>query len=442
MKINCLNHAIIQKIGVIAERFLVLRSLNLETNITSYFLIKLDHPRNFCIANKGPTFSYEFAGWATSLKDATIKSAELVDSKYFKIIFDDKILWIIPWKHYCICVITDNNLKFLAANNSKFSSESISTIIDALLNNNQICFSKIRSDEFYEELLNTEFIFRKKKLILEYNSKIKKLKNRLDNLKNDLKNAEKAEYYRKIGELLRSQFNQIKHGEKSIILTDYYDETMPKIEILLNPEYSAQQNVMAYFSKADKAKRSLEIILSRIDLTKTEIAKMQRLILDIESAENINTLQKYIPQKKAIKQEVKKEQISKNFRRFISSNNFYIMVGKSSKENDLLTFNFANGNDLWLHVEDYSGCHVIIRNNGKEIPLRTIEEAAIICAYYSKAPENEKVAIAYTRKKFVSRPKNAKSGQAMIAGAKTMLIKNNYNIAKKLLLKHNLHEKT
>lgn len=62
-----------------------------------------------------------------------------------------------------------------------------------------------------------------------------------------------------------------------------------------------------------------------------------------------------------------------------------IWVGKSAKNNDLLTLKYAKKFDLWLHARDVAGSHVIIRNpNQKVVPKFVVEKAAGLAAYFSK----------------------------------------------------------
>ena len=110
-------------------------------------------------------------------------------------------------------------------------------------------------------------------------------------------------------------------------------------------------------------------------------------------------------------------------RRFVSSEDFEILVGKASKDNDFLTFRVAKSSDLWLHAADYPGSHVIIKNpNRKEIPPKTLLEAAQIAAFYSSAREQPKVAVHYTQKKFVNKPKGAAFGLVSLSSFKTILV--------------------
>ncbi len=51
---------------------------------------------------------------------------------------------------------------------------------------------------------------------------------------------------------------------------------------------------------------------------------------------------------------------------YISSTGFHIYVGKNNKQNDYLTLRFAHKEDLWLHIQNMPGSHVIIKSEGKK----------------------------------------------------------------------------
>src|SRR6185295_17731738 len=66
---------------------------------------------------------------------------------------------------------------------------------------------------------------------------------------------------------------------------------------------------------------------------------------------------------------------------------FTILVGKGARDNDVLTFQVADPDDLWLHVSGWSGSHVVIRAapDGEEPPREVVEFAARLAAWHSKA---------------------------------------------------------
>jgi len=98
-------------------------------------------------------------------------------------------------------------------------------------------------------------------------------------------------------------------------------------------------------------------------------------------------------------------------RSYLSSDGFEILVGRTARDNDYLTFKVAKPNDLWLHTGDYSGSHVVVRNaTRKDVPHRTLIEAAQLAAQFSRARKDPKVDVHYTQRKFVSKPKGAVPG--------------------------------
>src|SRR5204863_9962760 len=119
----------------------------------------------------------------------------------------------------------------------------------------------------------------------------------------------------------------------------------------------------------------------------------------------------------------KRVEETKGARSFASSDGFEILVGKKAKDNDFLTFRIAKSLDTWMHAADYPGSHVVIRNpNRKEIPHRTLLEAAQLAAFYSQGKSQPKAAVNYTQKKFVNKPKGAAPGLVRLASFKTILV--------------------
>ncbi|MHB8964272.1 MAG: Rqc2 family fibronectin-binding protein, partial [Saccharofermentanales bacterium] len=70
----------------------------------------------------------------------------------------------------------------------------------------------------------------------------------------DIAECDNHEQYKKFGELIYSNIYLLKGGEKSIVVSDYYDPSLPEIEIMLNENLSPSQNAQKYFKKYQKLK--------------------------------------------------------------------------------------------------------------------------------------------------------------------------------------------
>jgi predicted ribosome quality control (RQC) complex YloA/Tae2 family protein len=110
-------------------------------------------------------------------------------------------------------------------------------------------------------------------------------------------------------------------------------------------------------------------------------------------------------------------------RQYLSSDGYEILVGRTANDNDNLTFKIARPNDLWLHAADYGGSHVVVRNSTrKEVPHRTVIEAAQLAAHFSQAKKNPKADVHYTERKFVSKIKGAKPGLVRLQRFKNLAV--------------------
>jgi predicted ribosome quality control (RQC) complex YloA/Tae2 family protein len=92
-----------------------------------------------------------------------------------------------------------------------------------------------------------------------------------------------------------------------------------------------------------------------------------------------------------------------------------VLVGKTEADNDELSLRVAEPNDWWFHVRGMPGSHVVLRAREDAEPERaTLERAAAIAAYHSKARDGGVVAVSCTRARYVSKPRGAKPGTVMI----------------------------
>jgi predicted ribosome quality control (RQC) complex YloA/Tae2 family protein len=92
-----------------------------------------------------------------------------------------------------------------------------------------------------------------------------------------------------------------------------------------------------------------------------------------------------------------------------------VLVGRSDADNDRLSMKVARETDWWLHVRGMPGSHVLLRGaEGAEPDRDTLERAAAIAAYYSKAREAGVVAVSCTLARYVTKPRGAKPGTVEI----------------------------
>ena len=111
-------------------------------------------------------------------------------------------------------------------------------------------------------------------------------------------------------------------------------------------------------------------------------------------------------------------------RRFELRGGWTVLVGRSNRENDLLTHRIARPRDLWLHARGVTGSHVILRREDhKDAPSKqTIEQAAAIAAYFSKARTSALVPVIYVEKRYVRKPRKAPPGLAVCIREEVLMV--------------------
>ena len=94
---------------------------------------------------------------------------------------------------------------------------------------------------------------------------------------------------------------------------------------------------------------------------------------------------------------------------------WYVLVGRTDADNDYLSFRLARPADWWFHVRGMPGSHVILQGPpGAEPDRQTLERAAAIAAYHSKARNAGVVPVSGTRARDVTKPRGAKAGTVQI----------------------------
>lgn len=235
-------------------------------------------------------------------------------------------------------------------------------------------------------------------------------------LENTLEDCKSKEDFKVKGDLLTSFIYSFKKGDKSITLQNFYDENLPDVEIKLNPNKSPSENVQIYYKKYNKLKKAEEEAYIQLEKNEDELKYLNSVLTNILNADSYDEIEEiknelmetgYLKFKKSSQ---KKKNKSKPLH-FISSDGIDIYVGKNNLQNDYLSLKFANKNYMWMHTKDIPGSHVIICSN--DVPDNTLEEAAILAAFYSKAKTSSKVPVDYTLVKNLKKPNGAKPGMVI-----------------------------
>lgn len=275
-------------------------------------------------------------------------------------------------------------------------------------------------DEFYQYQSNQDWVKQKSSQIERViKNEHNKLTKKIVKLKKQLDQAENSEGYRIRGEILNANLAQVKPGMSQIELPNYYDNNKP-IEIKLDTALSPARNGQKYFTRYKKLRDSIKHVKEQISIAQTNLNYFDTIQTAIDNAEPQDidqitdelTSQGYL--KKLQKPKRKKKITEKNLNKFRISSGKTVLVGKNNLQNDWLTLKKANKTDIWFHVKNIPGSHVILQSS--EATDEDIKETAEIAAYFSKAKNSAHVQVDYVVDKRVKKPNGAKPGFVIYTG--------------------------
>jgi predicted ribosome quality control (RQC) complex YloA/Tae2 family protein len=290
--------------------------------------------------------------------------------------------------------------------------------------------SLLDATQFYFDELESRTLLERAKLpvVRELRLATKRLTERERKLVREQKKYEEAESLQKTAQMLSSSGMKMDQRYEKADVTDYYGDKPTPLRIELDSAITLRENIDKLFKRHHKAGRGRSIVerqLGDVRNRKATISEQTRRLDAIRDWDTWLAVANRIQKEKESPAAEKGQSVSsrKRFRSVVVDGR-EILVGRSSRENDELTFQMATPDDFWLHAGDYSGSHVVIRNpqREKEPPENVLTKAAQLAAYFSQARNSSKVEVHYTRRKHVSKPRKAKPGLVRLLEFKSIAV--------------------
>ncbi|CCQ96047.1 Fibronectin-binding protein A [[Clostridium] ultunense Esp] len=338
--------------------------------------------------------------------------------------------------------IRDNNFKpILIKNNHGRNYKAFYALDIEQFGNNKILLASISQvlDEYYIKNDTLDRVNQKaQSLRKSVQTKLERSLNKLAKQKQELLDSKNREKFKIYADLISANLYRIDKGLSQVELENFYSENMEKIIVPLDERYSPAENAQKYYKRYSKLKNANQLLLEQIPETEEEIDYLENVLNSIDHCTEVLELDEIKEElikegylKGSIKKKQKKDMVSKPYQ-YISSDGFHIFVGKNNRQNDFLTLKTAHKEDLWLHVQKMPGSHVIVKTENRRVSEKTLEEAAILAAYYSKAKNSTNVAVDYTERKNVKKPKKAKAGMVIYENFSTIFVTPDKKIINKL----------
>lgn len=274
------------------------------------------------------------------------------------------------------------------------------------------------------------FSDKKQQVEQQLKSKHKQTLRSLDKFENELSEATQWEKVQHEGMLLQANLFKMKRGLESILVNDWSEDNK-EVSITLDSTLNPSNEVALRFKKSKKLKRGVEPLSRQVGKTKILLEKLSFLILELQEINSEHSLKNFcqknsmiIPAKQS--ETIKKVQPAVPYREFITAAGLKLWVGKSAKDNDQLTFSYANGSDYWLHAHDVPGSHVILHLGKQQTPDdESLQDAIQVALYYSKAKDRQEGEVCITQCKYVKRFGKNQPGKVQISEHRVIYTKMN-----------------
>ncbi len=238
---------------------------------------------------------------------------------------------------------------------------------------------------------------------------LRRLEGRVRGLRRQLEGAVDPAATRALGDLLLARYGELPQGASEVTLTGFDGEP---VRIELDPALAPHENAGRYYDEAGRIERARKELPPRLAEAEAELERWRERVRELEEGriDPALVLEELGPA--TTRERGRGSQAEAlPYRSFRSSGGFEIRVGRGAARNDDLTFRHAAPDEIWLHARQAAGAHVILRWSGEGSPPRAdLVEAAILAALHSEARHSGTVAVDWTRRKYVRKPRGAPPG--------------------------------
>ena len=241
-----------------------------------------------------------------------------------------------------------------------------------------------------------------------------------------LEGAARMEEYRQKGELIQANLYRLKKGEPVARVENFYSEACEPVDIPMDVSLSPAQNAQRYFKLYQKARGARTLAAEQKAKTEQELAYLEQMEDDLRKctdaaglAELRSMLESSGHVRRAVSRVKPRKEAPSQPMKFLSCDGIEIEVGKNALQNERLTMG-AKGDELWLHAQKMPGSHVLV--HAGDVPETTLEEAAMLAAYYSKGVRSAQVPIDATLRRYIKKPGGTPAGFVIYTHQRTLYV--------------------
>ena len=264
-------------------------------------------------------------------------------------------------------------------------------------------------------------------------TRLQRERRRVAKIAQDLSRAQAAGADLRRAELVSSNLHAVAPGASVARVTDWWDPELPTVEVPLDPALSVRAWLDRTFHQARRRKEAVGRVTERLEEARRSVLALEGAEATLEAATTEAALA-------AAAVELRRQGVAVHERpatgrgsqpderlpyaAHVACDGSAILVGRSARDNDTLTFQVARGDDWWLHARGRRGAHVILRvARGASPSEAALAEAALLAAWGSEGGARDTlVEVAATPRRLVRKPSGAPPGTVTFSQARTILV--------------------
>jgi predicted ribosome quality control (RQC) complex YloA/Tae2 family protein len=270
-----------------------------------------------------------------------------------------------------------------------------------------------------------------------------RLARKAESLRAGLRSREELDALRVQGEMVLAFAHAIVPGQRELRLDD------PPLVVPLDPTRTPAENAQAFFQRYRKARDAATRVPPLLAEVEEDVQFLDAALLFVEQADSAQALKEVkddlvaarfslpgqkarpaqpAPQGKGGKyhpggKEAPRKSPAAPALRFTTRDGLEVLVGRSARQNEVVTFQLAASGDLWFHARGLPGSHVVLKTAGRTPPATSVEQAAELAAYYSRGRDSTTVPVDVVPARHVHRVKGGKPGLVRISGETTLNVR-------------------
>lgn len=294
------------------------------------------------------------------------------------------------------------------------------SLYSVLLGETVIPFSSVSDmiDEYYSYHIGQfRLKTQKNKLYYDVSRRLKKCMTSLYLMQNKINSASDCEKYRHYGDLLMANLYNLRDYSESVDVYDYISDC--NITILLDKNKTLKENANYFYKLYNKSKTAKLKLDELMDSQMMQKKYLEQVLYSIENATTMDDLYE-IESEIADKNSKSSKNIASEIKCITLANETRIYIGKNNRQNDYIISKLASDEDLWFHVHNNAGSHVLLKT--QKISDDLILQCCHLAKENSSVKNSSKIGVIYTKRKYLRKPPGANLGYVTYRNEKEIIL--------------------